>query len=61
MNIRVRACVQTVHLQHAHMISDGHATGQLQRQWCPGQSQTNKHFCRLLMSWNLGFIHSLLY
>jgi len=22
------------------MISDGHAIGQLQRQWCPGQSQT---------------------
>ena len=24
MNIHVIACVQSVHLQHAHMISDGH-------------------------------------
>ena len=24
MNIHVRACVQSVHHQHAHMISDGH-------------------------------------
>jgi len=26
MNIRVRGCVQSVHHQHAHMISDGHAS-----------------------------------
>jgi len=26
MNIHVRACVQSVHHQHAHMISDGHAS-----------------------------------
>jgi len=26
MNIQVRACVQSVHHQHAHMISDGHAS-----------------------------------
>ena len=25
MDIQVRACVQSVHHQHAHMISDGHA------------------------------------
>jgi len=31
MNIQVTACVQSVHHQHAHMISDGHATGQSQR------------------------------
>jgi len=30
MNIQVRACVQSVHQQHAHMISEGHATGQSQ-------------------------------
>jgi len=34
MNIRVTAVIklQSVHHQHAHMISDGHATGQSQRQ-----------------------------
>jgi len=26
-HINFRACVQSVHLQHAHIISDGHATG----------------------------------
>jgi len=26
MNIQVRACVQSVHHQHAHIISDGHAS-----------------------------------
>jgi len=26
MNIRVTACVQSVQHQHAHMISDGHAS-----------------------------------
>ena len=26
MNIQVRACVQSVHHQHARMISDGHAS-----------------------------------
>jgi len=40
MNTHVTACVQSVHHQHAHMTSDGHATGQLQHGWCPGQSQT---------------------
>jgi len=33
MNIYVRACVQSLDQKHAHthVISDGHATGQLQR------------------------------
>ena len=26
MNTHVRACIQSVHHQHAHMISDGHAS-----------------------------------
>ena len=26
MNIQVRACVQSVHPLHAHMVSDGHAS-----------------------------------
>ena len=26
MNIHVRACVQSVHHQYAHMISDGHVS-----------------------------------
>jgi len=36
MNIKIRACVQNVHQQHAHMISDGHA---MRHGWCSGQSQ----------------------
>jgi len=28
MNIYVRACVKSVHHQHAHMILDAHAAGQ---------------------------------
>jgi len=28
MNIHFRVCVRSVHHQHAHMISDGQATGQ---------------------------------
>jgi len=26
MNIQVRACVQSVHPLHAHMVSDGHTS-----------------------------------
>jgi len=26
MNIHVRACIQSVHHQHTHMISNGHAS-----------------------------------
>jgi len=26
MNIQVRSCIQSVHHQHAYMISDGHAS-----------------------------------
>jgi len=26
MNVHVRACIYSVHHQHAHMISDGHAS-----------------------------------
>jgi len=36
----VRSCVQSVHHQHAHMISDGHTTGQSHRQWRPGRSES---------------------
>jgi len=37
MNSYARA---SVHHQHAHMILDAYAAGQLQCRWCPGQSQT---------------------
>jgi len=30
MSIHFRTCVQSVHHQHAYMISDGHITGQSQ-------------------------------
>jgi len=61
MNIRVRACVQSVHHQHAHMISesDGHAS---QHWWRSGQSQKQvciERFRRSSMSWI--FVSCMLY
>jgi len=39
MNIHVRACVQSVHHQHAHMISDGSAG----IDYVPFKVKTNLH------------------
>jgi len=40
MKIHFRACVQSVHRSPAHVISDGHATGQ----WSVAASETSCTF-----------------
>ena len=59
MNIQVRACVQSVHHQHAHMISDGHAS----MDDLTVKVKTNSHeaFSQVVDVMNLCFIHALLY
>ena len=55
MNIYVRAYVQSVHHQHAHMISDGHAS--------INNVKTSLHqaFAQVVDLMNLCFMHGLLY
>jgi len=59
MNIQVRACVQNVHHQHTHMISDGHAS----IDDVPVKVKTSLHqvFSQAVDVVNLCFIHALLY
>jgi len=59
MNIHVRACVQSVHHQHAHMISDGHAS----TDDVAVKVKTSLHqaFSRVVDVVNLSFIYVLLY
>jgi len=59
MNIQVTACVQSVHHQHAHMISDGHASmGDV-----PVKVKTSldQAFSQVVDVMNLCFTHALLY
>jgi len=59
MNIQVRACVQSVHHQHTHMISDGHAS----IEELPVKVKTSLHQACLQVVdvMNLCFTHALLY
>ena len=59
MNIQVRACVKGVNHQHAHMISDGHAS----IDDVPVKVKTSLHqaFSQVVDVMNLCFIHALLY
>ena len=58
MNIHVRACVQSVHHQHAHMISDGHAiTDDFLVKVIKSLHQV---FSQVVDVMNLCFIHTLL-
>jgi len=59
MNIQARACVQSVHHQHAHMISDGHPS----IEDVPVKVKTSLHqtFSQVVDVKNLCFIHALLY
>jgi len=52
MNSSFTACVQSVRHQHAHMISDGRATGQSQPRWRSAKINPSLHqaFCRSQMS-----------
>ena len=62
MNIHVTAWIQSVHHQHAHVISDGHATGQSQRRWRPSQSQTKiAAFSQVVDVMNFCFVKALLH
>jgi len=62
MNIRVRACVQSVHHQHAHMISDGQF-GHVSIDDVPVKVKTSLYqaFSQVVDAMNLCFIHGLLY
>ena len=59
MNTKIRACVQNVHQQHAHVISDGHAS----MDDVPVKVKTSLHqaFTQVVDVMNLCFTHTLLY
>ena len=59
MNIQVRACIQSVHHQHAHMISDGYPS----IDDVPVELKISLHraFSQVVDAMNLCFIHALLY
>jgi len=59
MNIQVTACVQNVHHQHAHMISDG----QYSIDDVPVKFKTSldQAFSQVVDVMNLCFTHTLLY
>jgi len=58
MNIHIRACIQSVHHQHAH-ISDSHTS----IDDVPVKVKTNLHlaFSQVVNVTNLCFVHALLY
>jgi len=59
MNVHVRACVQSVHHQHAYMISDGHAS----MDDVPVKVKTSLHqaFLQVVDVMNLCFSYTLLF
>ena len=59
MNMHVRACVQSVHHQHAHMISNGHVS----TDDAPVKPKTSLHraFLQVVDVMDLCFMHALLY
>jgi len=59
MNIHVRACIQSVYHQHAHMISDSHTS----IDDVPVKVKTSLHqsFWQIVDVMNLCFTHTLLY
>jgi len=59
MNIHVRACVQSVYHQHAHMISDGHAS--IDDVPVIVKASLHKAFPQVINVMNLCFINALLY
>jgi len=58
MNIQVRACVQSVHHQHAHMISGGHASIDI---LVKVKRSLHRAFSQVVDVVNLCFMHALLY
>jgi len=59
MNIHVTACVQSVHHQHAHMISDGHAS--IDDVLVKVKQSLHQAFSQVVDIVNLCFIQALLY
>ena len=59
MNIPVRARVQSVHHQHAHMISDGHAS--MDDVPVKVKTSLDQAFSQVVDVMNLCFMHALLY
>jgi len=59
MNIHVIACVQSVHHQHAHMISDGHA--KIHDVLVKVETSLHQAFLHVVNVMNLCSMHALLY
>jgi len=59
MNIQVRACIQSVHHQHAHMISDGHAS--IDDVLVDVKTSLHQAFSQVVVVMNLCFMLALLY
>jgi len=61
MNIQVtvKACVQSVHHQHAHMISDGHAS--IDDVSVKVKASLHQAFSQVVDIMNFCFVHALLY
>jgi len=59
MNIRVRACVQSVHHQHAHDLRwlCYWLIVALIMTWSKSNQVCIKHFCRSLTSWIVSYTH----
>jgi len=58
MNIHDTACVQSVHHQHAHMISDGHAS--IDNVLVKVKTSLHQAFSQVVDVMNLCFIYALL-
>jgi len=59
MYIHVRACVQSVHHQYAHMISDGHTS--IDDVLVKVKTSLRQVFSQVVDVMNLCFMHDLLY
>jgi len=57
--IRVTACVQSVHDQHAHMISGGHVC--IDDDVVKVKTSLHQAFSQVVDVMNLSFVHALLY
>jgi len=59
MNSQIRACVQSVHHQHADMISDGHTS--IDDVSVKVKTSLHQAFLQVVDIMNLCFMHALLY
>ena len=62
MNIHVRACVQSVHHQHAHMITDGNVVNlSIDNVLVKVKPSLHQALSQVVDAVNLCFIHALPY